>query len=185
MRTNQLQIRSNEYLDVGANAKAASPSIDHREILDFLISMSVDYPGICDWYLKKVVPGLRIGSRKVIQIRNDGKLVAIGIGKKIPSESKICTIRVCPEYAGRGFGGQLFEMLIEWLGVERPLITVAAEKSPCFAKIFKTYGFKLTSAQNGIYVPGKVELFYNEPAVLSRICWEMARPRKVLLSSLL
>jgi len=168
MKTSQIQVEGNEYFALDQSWGFDRLPDYHRENLHFLQLMSADYPDIANWYLNKVMPELRSGTRKVIQIRQNDTLVAIGIGKKTSSETKVCTVRVAPEYVGRGFGRKIFDNLIEWLDVDRPFITVGESKSQCFEKIFSDYGFLLTSARNGFYVPNRVELFFNEPMALSR-----------------
>lgn len=167
MKTSQIQVEGDKCFALDGSRVFDRLPDWHRGNIKFLQLMSADYPDITNWYLNKVMPGLCSGTRKIVQVRQNDELVAIGIGKKISSEAKICTVRVSPEYVGRGFGRKIFDNLIEWLGVAHPFITVGESKLPCFEKIFTNYGFKLTSARNGLYVPNRVELFFNEPMVLS------------------
>jgi GNAT superfamily N-acetyltransferase len=130
--------------------------------LAFLLPLSADYPGIARWYTKKVVPGLRCGTRMLLPIEREGALVGLGIAKNEPNERKICTVRVAPSHIGRGIGVRLFEGLLKWLDDDRPHLTVSDSKLPQFERIFDYYGFNITSARRGVYVPCAVELGYNE-----------------------
>lgn len=139
-----------------------------RRALAFLLPLSADYPGIDRWFELKVVPGLRSGSRYLLQMERDGVLVGLGIAKNEDDERKICTVRVAPSYAGRGMGLRLFDGLLKWLDDDRPHLTVTQSKLPAFERIFDYYGFAVTSAQQGLYVPHAVELGYNEAGLAIR-----------------
>jgi hypothetical protein len=138
---------------------------NEKRALAFLVPLSADYPDIARWFSHKVVPGLRTGTRVLISVERGEDLVGIGIGKREPSERKICTVRVMQSFAGRGIGLRLFDQLLYWLDDDRPHLTVSEIRLPSFERIFEWYGFKLTSLQRGRYVAGVTEFFYNEPHV--------------------
>ncbi len=131
-------------------------------MLHFLLPLSPDYPDIERWYHNKVIPGLRAGTRVVLPIERQGQLVGVGIAKKELGERKICTVRIAPSHVGRGMGMRIFERLMHWLDDDHPHLTVGAQKLPAFERIFDYYGFALSSAHPGLYVPGAVELAFNE-----------------------
>ena len=87
-----------------------------REVLEFLLPLSPDYPGIERWFTGKVVPGLRSGSRCIVRHDRYGQIAALGIAKAEMGETKICTVRIAPEFAGRGMGIRVFDELTSWLG---------------------------------------------------------------------
>lgn len=147
-----------------ANGLRSSIDARERQALRFLMSLSADYPNIESWYLKKVLPDLRDNTRKMIVIERHGRIVAIGIGKDSCSEKKICTVRVSPEYAGKGLGIRIFGDLMDWMGCQRPHLTVSQPKLALFERIFEHYGYCQTSAHLGLYVPKRVECFFNEPS---------------------
>jgi len=132
-----------------------------REALDFLLPLAADYPGIEAWFLLKVVPGLRTGTRTMLLVERDGRLVGLGIGKREAAERKICTVVVAPSHAGRGIGTGLFDGLLRWLDTDKPALTVSEGKLPVFGRIFDRYGFRLTSVHAGLYVPRAAELGFN------------------------
>lgn len=139
-------------------------SITEMQVLSFLLPLSQDYPCIEHWYLTKVVPGLRDGTRLLLKIERHGQIVGVGIGKRDASERKICTVRVAPTYFGRGLGPRLFDELLKWLDTDNPHLTVSEVKLPLFERLFDRYGFKCTSRQSGLYVKGVTEHSYND-------CW--------------
>jgi len=131
-------------------------------VLSFLIPMSEDYPDIRDWFHGKVSPGLLDGSRKLVKIERDNRLIGVGIAKNDNHEKKICTVRVLSDYANRGIGIRIFDELLEWLNTDQPHLTISEHKLPVFEKIFRWYGFQQTSKSKGRYVDNVFEIAYNE-----------------------
>ncbi|ACB95622.1 hypothetical protein Bind_1999 [Beijerinckia indica subsp. indica ATCC 9039] len=147
-----------------AESEIARPTLSatEREALAFLMPLSGDYPDIVPWFCSKVVPGLRIGTRTLLPIEREGRLVGLGIGKREEAERKICTVRVAPSHMGRGIGLRIFDGLLKWLNVDKPHLTVSEGKLAAFERIFDWYGFDLTSVRSGVYIPNSSELGYNE-----------------------
>jgi GNAT superfamily N-acetyltransferase len=143
----------------------AGLSPDQKEVLAFLLPLSGDYPNIDEWFLKKVVPGERIGTRHILRIERDGRLAALGIAKDECGEKKICTVRVHPTFFGRGLGVRIFDHLLGWLQVDTPHLTVSENKLATFQRIFDHYGFVQTSVTPNKYRNGTVEFGYNEIGV--------------------
>ena len=137
-------------------------SSDVTEAFEFLLPISESYPNFHLWFEKRVVSGLASGTRKLFIHRRDGKIVALGIAKKTAMEKKVCTVRVAPEFKGSGLGIKIFKEAMLWLETNKPHLTVSEEKYPEFERIFKFFGFKLTSTINGLYQQGKVEYLFNE-----------------------
>lgn len=136
--------------------------LDAMDSLEFLLPLSKNYPDIIGWYISKVVPGLTSGTRKLFIHRKNDKIVALGIAKKSNDERKICTVRVHPDFVGRGFGVRIFKDAMVWLETDMPHLTVSEDKLPEFNRIFDHFGFVMTSTVNGLYQRGKVEYLFNE-----------------------
>lgn len=135
---------------------------EESEALAFLLPLSQDYPGIEDWFRRKVVPGLRNDTRLLLRIERHGQLAGLAIGKREPDENKICTVRIAPSYVGRGIGLRLFDQVLRWLDDDKPHLTVSESRLPAFERIFDYYRFHPTSVQCGLYVPNSSEIGYNE-----------------------
>jgi len=118
------------------------------------------YPHFETWYKDKVVPDLLNLDRELILEERDKRIVGISIIKE--SEKKLCTLRIIDEFQNRGIGLKLFEKTFKKLDTTKPFLTVSEEKLVEFAKIFKYYGFILTSVHNDLYRNGKKEYFFNE-----------------------
>lgn len=153
---------SNVYL-----ARSANPVeifARHQDAMDFLHALSGTYPGIETWFTQKVIPGLSRGTRHIVRVERDDKLVGVGIAKNEDGEQKLCTIRVHPSFQNRGIGIRIIDELLEWLNTEYPLVTVCEEHIGAFNKIFAHYGFVVTSVSMDLYRPGKAEFIFNEPS---------------------
>lgn len=144
-----------------------NPYLEALECLNFLLPMSDSYPEIETWFMKQVVPGLYDDTRKLFIYRRNNKIVALGIAKKTTDELKICTIRVAPEFVGKGFGIKLFKQAMDWLGTNKPHLTVSEDHLADFKRIFDHFGYQLTSERNDLYRFGKVEYFFNESNILN------------------
>ncbi|WP_315921126.1 GNAT family N-acetyltransferase [Mesorhizobium sp. SP-1A] len=134
---------------------------DELRVMNFMLPMSGDYPNIERWYLDKVVPGIRAGTRHFVKVERHGQLVALGIAKNEADEKKICTLRVAPEYVGRGMGFLIMDDMLRWLDEDQPHATVGAHKLPLFQRMFDHYGFDVTSQKADLYVPSKIEVGFN------------------------
>lgn len=145
-----------------ARSAPSYPLADREsEALHFILGLSEDYPDIQNWYVDKVVPGLRLGTRFLLPVHRNGELVGVGIAKNDGLERKICTVRVAPHHFGRGLGLRIFDGLLKWLDDDRPGLTVSATKLPAFERIFDWYGFRFTGAETNVYVPGRQEFGFN------------------------
>ncbi|WP_311276824.1 GNAT family N-acetyltransferase [Methylobacterium sp. WCS2018Hpa-22] len=139
-------------------------SCEAAEALAFILPLSTEYPNIEEWFCGKVAPGIQNGTRHLLRIERDGRLVGLGIAKSSPFEKKICTVRIAPEYVGKGLGVRIFDGLLHWLGTDQPHLTVSEKKLPAYERIFEWYGFKLTSKSRGLYLPSVTEVRYNDPS---------------------
>lgn len=146
----------------GKQSGALILSEEHRRTLAFLLPLSSDYPNIDRWFIEKVILGERLGTRHIVKFERDNRLAAIGIAKNEGGEKKICTVRVHPDYFGRGLGVKTFDSLLHWLQVDKPVLTVGEEKLRLFQRLFDHYGFTQTSVTPDLYRKGTSELGYNE-----------------------
>jgi N-acetylglutamate synthase-like GNAT family acetyltransferase len=129
-------------------------------IYSYLKDAETYYPEFRKWYTEKVIPGLFFADRELIIENRDNNIAGIAIIKK--EENKLCTLRITDNFQNKGIGLKLFEKSFESLNTEKPFLTVSEEKLVEFEKIFKYYGFKMTSIHNDLYRKGKKEYFFNE-----------------------
>lgn len=145
---------------------------------DFLINSSLlpsneIYPGIEDWFEKVKKEAQSTPKEREVffsavknEYENALKIVAILIVKNKNGEKKICTIRVDEAYRNQGIGSALMKKALEYLGTNKPLITVPEECCPMLKRLLDKYEFNLTSQKLGYYRQGKIEYFYNEHTII-------------------
>jgi len=136
-------------------------TIYYMELYKQIESASAYYPEFDIWYFQKVVPDLILERRKIITETRDGDVAGIAV-VKLSEELKLSTLKVDEHYENKGIGLKLFEKSFELLDTKKPFLTVSEERLPLFQKIFKYYGFELTSIHEDIYRTGKKEFFFNE-----------------------
>jgi GNAT superfamily N-acetyltransferase len=132
-----------------------------REAAEFLRPLSADYPDVGTWLSSRVAPGLLDGTRRLFTVERSGATVALGIAKNDGLERKVCSLRVRPDYVGRGIGLYLLDDMLKWLGTDKPHLTVSDHKLPQFDRIFERYGFQLCDSVAGLYLPNRIEHAFN------------------------
>lgn len=126
-----------------------------------LKNLSDFYPDFSLWFEGKVEPGLMTGERSLL-IRHVGeRLAGIAVLKHDGLETKLCCLRVLPEFAGSGVGLRLFEDSFEHLKTSQPLLSVCEEQLPKFIRIFDYFGFRLGHRYQDFYRAGSSEHSYN------------------------
>jgi ribosomal protein S18 acetylase RimI-like enzyme len=120
------------------------------------------YPGFSGWYWDKVISDVECGTKKFITHEVSGVIQGVVIIKNDVNESKLCNLTVFEGFRNKGIGLELFEKSFEFLGTEKPFLTVSEEKYSEFKRLFDYYGFEVTSVKDGLYRPGKIEYFLNE-----------------------
>ncbi|WP_156373573.1 GNAT family N-acetyltransferase [Pseudorhodoferax sp. Leaf267] len=129
-----------------------------RDDVDFLRGA---YPSFDFWLQTKVLPGISAGERTVVVERRGGRAVGLLIVKHTVDESKLCTLRVRPEFEFRGMGVRLFTRAFDILNTTRPLLSVSEMALPKFSRIFDHFGFACAGAYQGLYLPQVQEFSYN------------------------
>lgn len=134
---------------------------EYKDVIDFLKTMTSDYPNIENWFYDTVYNGINNGTRKIFIKKIDKKIIALAIAKKTNEELKICTLKIIDKYQGQGIGIRLFNEVFNWLGTTKPKLSISEDKLPYFENIFKYFDFKLTTKIKNKHIKGKTELFYN------------------------
>ena len=118
------------------------------------------YPDFRTWYWAKVVPGLIQGERRMFVERDGDYLSGIVIAKRA-EECKLCTIWTHPAVRGRGVATRLIRDSLDWLGTDRPLVTVPDKALASFSGLFKVIGFEHRHAVAHLYGLGRTEHVFN------------------------
>lgn len=156
-----------KYISLSNNAPAVASALGIQSykikdtILDVFKTMDIKYPNFDDWYGKIFVEVLMGNVRREMVLALDGtKIAGILILKDMDGEKKICNIVVLPEYRKQGIATALFEMAFEYLGTQKPMISIAQDLVPSFAALIRKYKFKLTNIDY-TYSQHKIEFYYN------------------------
>lgn len=118
------------------------------------------YPGFCEWYHGKVIPGL-LAQRRKIFLRLDGnKVLGVAIAKR-GGEPKLCTLWVADEARALGVASCLAKDAFDWIGTSKPLFTVPEERLLEFRGLLRKWEFHSTAEVAGYYRNDKVEYVFN------------------------
>lgn len=129
--------------------------------MPFLASLDRYYPGIQDWYVNQVVPGLAQGESVLLLERHGCRIQGMALGKR-GAETKLRCVRVLPEQAHQGLGIRLMDRMFEALETTQPHCTVSEELLHQYSRIFvNRYGFALSNVSKGQYRPRKLEYHFN------------------------
>jgi predicted GNAT family N-acyltransferase len=120
-----------------------------------------EYPNFQNWYYNKVKNNILSGGRDIHFTIVDEYIAGVAILKNTIDEKKICTLRVSDSFQKKGIGKSLIKNSIDYLGVEKPLITVSSFKDYQFKKIFKYFGFEKCSELQHYYSLNSLEMTYN------------------------
>lgn len=130
-------------------------------VLPFIQSLDQYYPDISHWFINTVIPGLSLGTDKLIIARDGQHIAGIALGK-MGDESKLRCIRVHPDYQGAGLGIRLIDQMLELIEDGKPGVTVSEEMLHLYSRAFiNRYGFDLSAVTKGRYRRGKLEYAFN------------------------
>lgn len=123
------------------------------------------YPEYWKWYYQKNIPRIINGEGEII-FHLDGFTVAgIAVLKKDIKESKICTLMVNEDYRKQGYSKKLLESSFEYLGTDKPLITIPTRRLEEFQKIITAYDWKESIRTDQYF---SEEVIFNQPKMLKR-----------------
>ena len=136
--------------------------IYHNQIKSFTSMLALEYSGFSNWFKGLFEADYKLSAqREIIICEKDFQLAGIAILKSGICEKKICTLRVDRRFRNLGIGGKLIELSLEWLGDDKPLITVQKYKEPQYRSLFSRYGFELEQENRNYYRLFSTELAYN------------------------
>lgn len=130
-------------------------------LADDFVYLRGSYPNFDHWFFHQVVPGVMSGERSIFIEQRNTSIAGILILKHTSEEKKLCTLRVRPEYESLGLGVRLFETAFDVLGTEKPLLSVAEDAYPKFARLFDHFNFLQHESYVGKYLPRRTELSFN------------------------
>jgi predicted transcriptional regulator len=119
------------------------------------------YPGIDKWFNKKVIPGIEKGQRIAYLIMNEGKAIAETIIKR-DYDTKLCSMRIIPEYQNNHLGPVLFAQIANSLDTFAETIHFTAPESLALERfgLFNKLGFSKISKSKKKYRNGEDEFIF-------------------------
>ena len=125
----------------------------------------LQYPEYYRWYYQTNIPRILDGEGEAIFYLDGFQIVGLSMLKRTADESKICTFLIDEEYRKKGYSKMILEDSYEFLGTEKPLITIPEKRLDEFSKIIEAYGWVPTETTDEYYSP---EVIFNDPKVLKR-----------------
>lgn len=135
--------------------------LDPRSLFVLLAGLEEIYPGFREWYLCKVVPGIRRGDRAMFAEVNDSCVVGLSIVKRSATERKICTLWKDPAIAGDATAARLMRSAMAWLETEKPSFTVPSDRIQRLRPVLNEFGVGAGMAVGQLYRPGIEEFLFN------------------------
>lgn len=123
------------------------------------------YPEYWKWYYNKSIPRVINGTGEIIFYLDGFAIVGLSILKK-DIEDKICTFMINEEYRKKGYGKALLENSFDYLGTDKPLITIPTKRLDEFQKIITAYDWKESIRTDQYF---SEEVIFNQPKSLIKI----------------
>lgn len=150
------------YFAYFSNEDVLSQNRFRYEIFRFLWPLCFEYPRFALWYRELFGTNGKLSSnREIVICLHNICIIGVAILKKTNEEKKICTLRVDKKYQHNGIGKVLIEKSLEWLAIDKPLVTVQESKAFQFERLFKYYGFALEQQWPRYYSFWEIEQVYN------------------------
>lgn len=123
------------------------------------------YQEYLKWYYSKNIPRILNGNGDIIFYLDGLSVAGLAILKKDIEESKICTLMINEDYRKKGYSKELLESSFDYLGTDKPLITIPSNRLEEFSKIIQFYDWK-ESIRTDKYL--SEEIIFNAPKKLIR-----------------
>lgn len=118
------------------------------------------YQDYLKWYYTKNIPRVLNKTGDIIFYLDGLTVAGLAILKKDSEESKICTLMINEEYRKKGYSKELLESSFDYLGTDKPLITIPSNRVEEFRKIITAYDWK-ESIRTDQYL--SEEIIFNAP----------------------
>ena len=138
-----------------------------KAILEVYLQTSYNhdqYPGYLKWFYTVNLPRIFKGEGDIIFYLDGLEIVSLTILKNA-EEKKICTLLVNEDYQNKGYSKQILENSFEYLGTDKPLITIPNKRLDEFNKIIDAYHWIETDRTDEYY---SEEIIFNAPKVLKK-----------------
>ena len=123
------------------------------------------YPDYWKWYYEKSLPRVIEGTGEMIFCLDGFTIAGLSILKKDPLEQKICTLLIHEEYRKKGYSQSLLESSFDYLGTEKPLITIPTKRLEEFSKFIQAYNWQEVERTDKYY---SEEIIFNQVKKLTK-----------------
>lgn len=133
------------------------------QLLPVIQTISHAYPDVEHWYINKAIPRVLLGKDSVFVVKNEsGEIAGFAISKKTEKESKLCCIKIMPEYQGKGHAIALIKAVQQELGNDYLHCSVSEDLFHAYSRLFiNHFGWSVDDVQKDVYKKGKQEYFFN------------------------
>ena len=134
---------------------------------NFIKEKKLLYPKFEEWFNKILIENYNFPNKReiFICINKEKKLLinicVIMILKKYKEEKKIYTLYVLENFRNKKIGSQMIKKSFEYLGTNKPFITIPEEEYLNFKPLLNKFNFIETKRIKGYYRKDKIEYFYN------------------------
>ena len=133
---------------------------------NFIKEKKLLYPKFEKWFNKILIENLNFpNKREIFFCINKEKLLVnicgIMILKNYKEEKKICTLYIEKNFRNKKIGSQMIKKSFEYLGTNKPFITIPEEEYLNFKSLLDKFKFIETKRIKGYYRKDKIEYFYN------------------------
>lgn len=132
-----------------------------HQVLTLSMQVKTEYPEYKNWFLTTQAPGIYDGTRNIIIAHIKDRIVGFVSLKKTAEEKKICTFYVEKKFRKNKIGTILVEKAIEYLGTEKPLITIPLNKLNEFTRIGEKYNWEISNIKENLYRLNNPEVIVN------------------------
>lgn len=119
----------------------------------------LQYPDYYKWFYQKNIPRILNGEGEAIFYLDGFNVVGLSMMKKDELEKKICTLLINEEYRKLGYSKQILEDSFEYLGTDKPLITIPENRLDEFKSIITAYDWMESKIITDYYSP---EVIFNQ-----------------------
>ena len=132
-----------------------------HQVLTLSMQVKTEYQEYKNWFLTTQAPGIYDGTRNIIIAHIKDRIVGFVSLKKTAEEKKICTFYVEKKFRKNKIGTILVEKAIEYLGTEKPLITIPLNKLNEFTRIGEKYNWEISDIKENLYRLNNPEVIVN------------------------
>lgn len=133
------------------------------QLLPVIQTISDLYPDVEHWYINKAIPRVLLGEDNVFVVKNEsGEIAGFAIAKKTEKESKLCCIKIMPDYQSKGYSIALIKAVQQELGSDYLHCSVSEDLFHAYSRLFiNHFGWSVDDVQKDVYKKGKLEYFFN------------------------